>query len=110
VGGPREFGVACALRRAAAGAAARSLAVLAPGFWLSFGAVAVILYVATGRLRVGQSFAPGRASRMAIAWFNGARPVGNHAGTGAAAAGLVPADVAVSPLANAVAIPLVSLV
>src|SRR5512140_962431 len=34
-------------------------AVLAPGFWLSFGAVAVILYVATGRLRVGPAPAPG---------------------------------------------------
>jgi competence protein ComEC len=74
-------------------------AVLAPGFWLSFGAVAVILYVATGRLRPGHSLVEwGRiqwAITLALApllliWFQQMSLV--------------------SPLANAVAIPLVSLV
>jgi competence protein ComEC len=80
-------------------------AVLAPGFWLSFGAVAVILYVATGRPRAGQGLALthdliqwGRvqwAITLALAplllvWFQQMSLV--------------------SPLANAVAIPLVSLV
>ena len=40
--------VARACARAAAGAAARSLGGASPGFWLSFGAVAVILYVGVG--------------------------------------------------------------
>ena len=80
-------------------------AVLAPGFWLSFGAVAVILYVATGRLRRGHSLVLGHrlvqwgriqwAITLALAplllvWFQQMSLV--------------------SPLANAVAIPLVSLV
>jgi competence protein ComEC len=74
-------------------------AVLAPGFWLSFGAVAVILFVATGRLRPGHSLVEwGRiqwAITLALAplllvWFQQMSLV--------------------SPLANAVAIPLVSLV
>jgi competence protein ComEC len=80
-------------------------AVLAPGFWLSFGAVAVILYVATGRLRARHGLAPGDgivewgrvqwAITLALAplllvWFQQMSLV--------------------SPLANAVAIPLVSLV
>ena len=80
-------------------------AVLAPGFWLSFGAVAVILYVATGRPRAGQGLAFGHglvqwgrvqwAITLALAplllvWFQQMSLV--------------------SPLANAVAIPLVSLV
>jgi competence protein ComEC len=79
-------------------------AVLWPGFWLSFGAVAVILYASVGRI--------------------GAEPAG-MAGTMRVAArtqyavtlGLVPLTMLlfsqvslVSPLANAVAIPLVSLV
>ena len=80
-------------------------AVLAPGFWLSFGAVAVILYVASGRLGSGQARSPGDslvqwgrvqwAITLALApllliWFQQVSLV--------------------SPLANAVAIPLVSLV
>lgn len=84
-------------------------AVLAPGFWLSFGAVAVILYAATGRLRqervTGHGLALGRhlaqwgrvqlAVTLALAplllvWFQQMSLV--------------------SPLANAMAIPLVSLV
>ncbi len=74
-------------------------AVLAPGFWLSFGAVAIIFYVNAGR--IGRSHwleAWGR-----VQW--------------AVTLGLVPPLLAlfqqvslVSPLANAFAIPLVSLV
>jgi competence protein ComEC len=74
-------------------------AVLAPGFWLSFGAVAVIFYVATGRCsRPGWLVEWGT-----VQW--------------AVTIGLAPATLVlfqqvslVSPLANAVAIPLVSLV
>ena len=74
------------------------MCVLAPGFWLSFGAVALIMYVTLGR--IGQP-----------AWFvNWARV------QWAVTIGLTPILVAmfqqvsvVSPLANAVAIPLVSL-
>ena len=80
-------------------------AVLAPGFWLSFGAVAVILYVATGRLKPGHGLAPGHSlvqwgriqwaitlalAPLLLVWFQQISLV--------------------SPLANAVAIPLVSLV
>jgi competence protein ComEC len=74
-------------------------AVLAPGFWLSFGAVAVIFYVACARVA-----RPGwLAGWGAVQW--------------AVTVGLVPATLVlfrqislVSPLANALAIPLVSLV
>jgi competence protein ComEC len=74
-------------------------AVLSPGFWLSFGAVAVIFYVASGR-----TFHPGwLAQWAAVQW--------------AVTVGLAPLTLMlfqqvslVSPLANAVAIPLVSLV
>ena len=80
-------------------------AVLAPGFWLSFGAVAVILYVVTGRLRAGHGLALGESlvqwgrvqwaitlalAPLLLVWFQQMSLV--------------------SPLANAVAIPLVSLV
>jgi len=80
-------------------------AVLAPGFWLSFGAVAVILFVATGRLSPGHKLAPGHGLRQwgRIQW--------------AITLALAPLLLVwfqqmslVSPLANAVAIPLVSLV
>ncbi|MCE5181578.1 MAG: DNA internalization-related competence protein ComEC/Rec2 [Betaproteobacteria bacterium] len=73
-------------------------AVLAPGFWLSFGAVAVILYVASGRL--------GRPHWLRE-WANVQWAV---------TMGLVPALLLmfqqvsiVSPLANAFAIPVISL-
>ena len=74
------------------------LCVLAPGFWLSFGAVAVIMYVTLGRIAQ-----PGwLLSWERVQW--------------AVTIGLTPVLVAlfqqvsvVSPLANAVAIPLVSL-
>jgi competence protein ComEC len=79
-------------------------AVLWPGFWLSFGAVAVILYAGHGR--IGPAVRGVRGSLLAAGrtqW--------------AVTAGLVPLTVLlfsqvslVSPLANAVAIPLVSFV
>ena len=85
---------------------------LAPGFWLSFGAVAIILYVATGRLRGGREQEPASGSMRAhgegllqwgrIQW--------------AITLALAPLLLVwfqqmslVSPLANAVAIPMVSL-
>ena len=81
-------------------------AVLWPGFWLSFSAVAVILYVSVGRPR---SSPPDKtASRMQVL-VDAART--QYAVT----VGLVPLTLLlfgqislVSPLANAVAIPLVS--
>jgi len=74
-------------------------AVLSAGFWLSFGAVALLFYIGSGRLRPGHWLSDwGRAQ-----W--------------AMTIGMIPALLAlfqqfslVSPLANAVAIPLVSLV
>lgn len=73
-------------------------AVLAPGFWLSFGAVATIMYVTTGR--VGRSHWLPAFGRLQIA----------------VTIALVPPLIAmfqqvsiVSPLANALAIPVVSL-
>lgn len=74
-------------------------AVLAPGFWLSFGAVAVILYVSTGRI--------GRDHWLA-SWLRIQAAV---------TVALIPPLLAlfqqvsiVSPIANALAIPAVSLV
>jgi competence protein ComEC len=79
-------------------------AVLWPGFWLSFGAVAVILYASVGRLGTEPA---GMAGTLRVA----ART--QYAVT----LGLVPLTMLlfsqvslVSPLANAIAIPLVSLV
>ena len=77
-------------------------AVLAAGFWLSFGAVAVILFVSTGRVQsAGQSH--WLATWARVQW--------------AVTLALMPALLAmfqqvsiVSPVANALAIPLVSLV
>ena len=74
-------------------------AVLSPGFWLSFGAVALIFYVLTGR-----TARPGWLAQWgAVQW--------------AMTIGLAPATLLlfgqvslVSPIANAVAIPLVSAV
>ena len=73
-------------------------AILAPGFWLSFGAVALIMYVSLGRLS-----RPGWLTNWArVQW--------------AVTLGLTPIVIAlfqqvslVSPLANAIAIPVVSL-
>ncbi|MGH8663836.1 MAG: DNA internalization-related competence protein ComEC/Rec2 [Burkholderiales bacterium] len=74
-------------------------AVMAPGFWLSFGAVGVILYVAVGSLR---------PPHWALAWARTQWAV---------TLGLVPLLLAmfqqvslVSPAANAFAIPAISLV
>lgn len=74
-------------------------AVLAPGFWLSFGAVAVILYVTTGRIRREHWLASWGRVQVAVTLA------------------LIPPLLAlfqqvsvVSPIANAVAIPAVSLV
>ena len=74
-------------------------AVMSPGFWLSFGAVAAILYVSVGRVGEARWLAEwGR-----VQW--------------AVTVGLIPALLAmfqqlslISPLANAVAIPVVSYV
>jgi len=80
-------------------------AVLAPGFWLSFGAVAVILYVVTGRRQAegGAGLGQGLVQWGRVQW--------------AITLALAPLLLVwfqqmslVSPLANAVAIPLVSLV
>lgn len=81
-------------------------AVLWPGFWLSFSAVAVILYVSVGRARPARQ--DGAAARMQM--------LSDAARTQyAVTVGLVPLTLLlfgqislVSPLANAVAIPLVS--
>ncbi len=79
-------------------------AVLAPGFWLSFGAVAVILYATTGRTDAPQS-------RIRAMLMLGVRT--QYVVT----VGLVPLTMLLfsqvsiaSPLANALAIPLISLV
>lgn len=74
-------------------------AVLAAGFWLSFGAVGLLFFVASGRLGEGHWLASWARAQWAVTL------------------GMVPALLAlfqqfsiVSPLANAVAIPVVSLV
>ncbi len=79
-------------------------AVLAPGFWLSFGAVAIILYATAGRTSAPQT-------RLRAALELGVRT--QYVVT----VGLVPLTMLmfsqvslVSPLANALAIPLISLV
>ena len=74
-------------------------AVLAPGFWLSFGAVAVLLYIGTGRLGKAHWLRVWGQSQWAMSLMS------------------IPALLVlfqqfsiVSPLANALAIPLVSLI
>jgi competence protein ComEC len=74
-------------------------AVLAAGFWLSFGAVGLLFYIGAGRLREQHWLAAWGRAQWAVT------------------IGMVPALLAlfqqfslVSPLANAIAIPLVSLV
>lgn len=93
---------------------------LAPGFWLSFGAVAIILYVATGRLRAGRE----QDSAAADLRSHGEGLRRGAAGLlqwgriqWAITLALAPLLLVwfqqmslVSPLANAVAIPMVSLV
>lgn len=84
-------------------------AVLWPGFWLSFGAVATILYVSVGRMTIAAAAgAPWHRWRAALAVAARTQY--------AITLGLVPLTVLlfsqvslVGPLANALAIPLVSL-
>jgi competence protein ComEC len=83
--------------------------VLWPGFWLSFGAVAIILYSSTGRLR-GEGPPATRGARLRASLREAAQT--QYVVT----LGLVPLTMLlfgqvslVSPLANAIAIPLVSL-
>ena len=78
-------------------------AVLAAGFWLSFGAVACILYAGSGLLHAGRE--PGSALREAVR------------AQAAITVGQIPLTLAIfgqvslaGPIANAVAIPLVSYV
>jgi competence protein ComEC len=88
-------------------------AVLSPGFWLSFGAVALILYVSAYRLGAVH----GRTGGKGI-WRGAARILGEYATVQwAMTIGLTPLLLAlfqqvslVSPIANAAAIPLVSLI
>ena len=84
-------------------------AVLWPGFWLSFGAVAMILYASVGRIPIDPASLPPRRR-----WLTKLQAA-TH-GQYVVTIGLVPLTVLlfgqvslVSPLANAVAIPLVSL-
>ncbi len=81
-------------------------AVLAPGFWLSFCAVGLLIYAS------GHGAPPSRAGRMARAWRRLAAAA--HA-QWAITLGLVPLSLAlfqqvslIGPLANAVAIPVVT--
>lgn len=86
-------------------------AVLWPGFWLSFGAVAIILYASVGRM-------PSPPSLQASRWRNLRAQLIAAAHTQyVVTLGLVPLTMLlfgqvslVSPLANAMAIPLISLV
>jgi len=111
-------------------------AVLWPGFWLSFGAVAAILYATAGRMSLSgateaagaQAVAPASIASVApgpatggwrnAAWLAGIRENLRLAALTqlAVTAGLVPLTMLlfsqvslVSPLANAIAIPIVSL-
>jgi competence protein ComEC len=84
-------------------------APLTPGFWLSYGAVALLLFASVGRLR--DAPAPGWRARCAASVREGA-----HA-QWVVTLGLAPLTLAlfqqmslVAPVANAIAIPLVTLV
>ncbi len=85
-------------------------APLTPGFWLSYGAVALLLYASTGRLSEGPAAAAGWRGKVVSTLREGA-----HA-QWVVTLGLAPLTLAlfgqmslVAPLANAVAIPLVTL-
>jgi competence protein ComEC len=87
-------------------------AVLSPGFWLSFGAVATILYASAGR--AGES-SRGAASDRKERWIRNLRAATHTQYV--VTVGLVPLTMLlfgqvslVGPIANAVAIPVVSLV
>lgn len=84
-------------------------AVLMPGFWLSFAAVAAILYVSVGRAQADSPLTESRMSHWRAVLATATRT--QYAIT----VGLVPLTILlfsqtslVSPLANAIAIPLVS--
>ena len=86
-------------------------ALLWPGFWLSFGAVAIILFATVGRVRPPIDPQQSRGRR----WLAALRPAARMQYV--VTVGLVPLSVLlfgqlslVSPLANAIAIPLVSFV
>ena len=86
-------------------------AVLWPGFWLSFGAVAVILYVSAGRTTADQAE---REASWIQRWRRRIRAAGKT--QYAITLGLVPLTVLlfgqvslVSPVANALAIPMVTM-
>ncbi|WP_432377510.1 DNA internalization-related competence protein ComEC/Rec2 [Duganella sp. P38] len=94
-------------------------AVLWPGFWLSFGAVAIILYATVGRTTPPRKRAAAVHMPAPVSWrerFWLTLRVGAHTQY-AITLGLVPMTMLlfgqvslISPLANAVAIPLISLV
>ncbi|KQV59359.1 DNA internalization-related competence protein ComEC/Rec2 [Duganella sp. Root336D2] len=101
-------------------------AVMWPGFWLSFGAVAAILYATVGRMSLSAAADPAGAPPAApgpAAWRNAAWLARTRENLRLAAltqlavtAGLVPLTMLlfsqvslVSPLANAIAIPAISL-
>ena len=86
-------------------------AVLSPGFWLSFGCVALILYVTAGRFHVLEHD-PGSKRLRFLAWCKAEGRTQL-----ALSLGLVPLTVllfgeisVISPIANAIAIPVLSLV
>ncbi|HEY8100999.1 MAG TPA: DNA internalization-related competence protein ComEC/Rec2 [Burkholderiaceae bacterium] len=86
-------------------------AVLWPGFWLSFGAVAMILYASVGRTQLHAGDAATRKGRWLMAFKSAAHT--QYVVT----LGLVPMTMLlfgqislVSPIANAIAIPLVSFI
>lgn len=86
-------------------------AVLWPGFWLSFGAVAIILYASTGRAQLHADAASTRKERWSKALKSATHT--QYVVT----LGLVPLTMLlfgqmslVSPIANAVAIPLISFI
>ena len=86
-------------------------AVMGAGFWLSFCAVAAIFYATSGRIEAALAHDAGRRTRWMRALRTGARV------QWAVTLGLVPLTMLlfyqvslVSPLANAIAIPLVSFV
>lgn len=95
-------------------------AVLWPGFWLSFGAVALILYASVGRTQYRiRQIAPGQKPFNRFRWWSTIRSaIGNGTQTQyVVTLGLAPLSALlfgqislISPLANAVAIPLVSFV
>ncbi len=86
-------------------------AVLWPGFWLSFGAVAMILYASVGRVEAKRQISSG----MSHSWLAGLATASRT--QYAVTLGLVPLTMLlfgqislISPIANALAIPLISFI